>query len=195
MTEAVEPIKSFATQRSFETWLRKNHERSEGLWLKIAKQGSSHRSISYAEAVEVALCFGWIDGQKGRIDDEWWKQKFTARRARSPWSQINREKALDLIARGLMQPAGAREVERAKADGRWDAAYAGAASATVPDDLQAALADDPRASKAFAVLDSTNRYAILYRVQDAKRPETRARRIAQYVAMLSEGRKIHERRA
>jgi uncharacterized protein YdeI (YjbR/CyaY-like superfamily) len=161
------------------------------VWLKIAKKGAGIDSVSYAEALEVALCYGWIDGQKGRFDDEHWLQRFTARKAASRWSKINRDKATELIERGEMRPAGLREVERAKADGRWDAAYAGQGTATVPDDLRRALDANDRARAFFATLDAANRYAILYRVQDAKKPETRARRIAKYVAMLAEHDTIH----
>jgi uncharacterized protein YdeI (YjbR/CyaY-like superfamily) len=186
------PTISFAARADWAAWLTDHHEDSEGLWLKIAKKGSGVDSVTYAEAVEVALCHGWIDGQKRALDDAHWLQRFTPRKARSRWSRINRDKATELIERGEMRPAGLREVERAKADGRWDAAYAGARSATVPDDLQAALDADDRAREFFATLDGANRYAILYRVQDAKRPETRARRIEKYVAMLREHRKIHE---
>ena len=183
---------AFASPADWAAWLAEHHEDSGGLWLKIAKKGSGVDSVTYAEAVEVALCHGWIDGQKRALDDAHWLQRFTPRKARSRWSKINRDKATELIERGAMRPAGLREVERAKADGRWDAAYAGARSATVPPDLQAALDVDDRAREFFATLDGANRYAILYRVQDAKRPETRARRIEKYVAMLHEHRKIHQ---
>ena len=183
------PVKSFATARAFETWLSRSHGKAEGIWLVIAKKGSGIRSVTYAEAVEVALCYGWIDGQAKRLDDERYVQKFTPRRERSPWSQINRARALSLIDEGRMQEPGVREIERAKADGRWDAAYASPRAATVPDDLATALRRNKKAKAAFDALDSRNRFAILYRVNDAKKPETRARRIAQFVEMLSEGRK------
>ena len=183
---------SFATRGEWAAWLGAQHENAEGIWLKFAKKDSGIESVSYAEAVEVALCYGWIDGQAAAGDDAHWLQRFTPRRARSRWSKINRDRATALIERGEMQAAGLREVERAKADGRWDAAYDGARSATVPDDLQAALDADDRAREFFATLDSANRYAILYRIQDAKKPETRARRIEKYVAMCREQRKIHE---
>ena len=183
------PVKSFATARAFETWLSRSHGKAEGIWLVIAKKGSGIRSVTYAEAVEVALCYGWIDGQAKRLDDERYVQKFTPRRERSPWSQINRGRALSLIDEGRMQEPGVREIERAKADGRWDAAYASPRAATVPDDLATALRRNKKAKAAFEALDSRNRFAILYRVNDAKKPETRARRIAQFVEMLSEGRK------
>jgi uncharacterized protein YdeI (YjbR/CyaY-like superfamily) len=185
------PIISFASRQEWDAWLGDQHDSSSGLWLKIAKKSAGTDSVSYAEALEVALCYGWIDGQKRKFDDEYWLQRFTARKPRSRWSKINRAKALELIEKGEMNPAGLREVERAKADGRWDAAYEGQSTATVPDDLRSALEASDRARDFFATLDSTNRYAILHRIQDAKRPETRARRIEKYVAMLNEHRKIH----
>jgi uncharacterized protein YdeI (YjbR/CyaY-like superfamily) len=186
------PTILFASREAWASWLAGNHEDAEGVWLKFAKKGSGADSVTYAEAVEVALCYGWIDGQAAPCDDAYWLQRFTPRRARSRWSKINRDRAIALLERGEMQPAGLREVERAKADGRWDAAYASPRTATIPDDLQAALDADERARDFFATLDSANRYAILYRIQDAKKPETRARRIEKYVAMLREHRKIHE---
>ena len=186
---AEQPIKSFATSRAFETWLERNHDRSNGIWLTIARKGSGVRSVTYAEAVEVALCYGWIDGQGKRFDDNRYVQRFTPRRARSRWSKINRDRAMGLIEQGRMRPAGLGEIERAKADGRWDAAYDSPSTMAVPDDLQDALRRDEKADAAFGALDGRNRYAILYQVHDAKRPETRARRIAKFVAMLSEGKK------
>jgi uncharacterized protein YdeI (YjbR/CyaY-like superfamily) len=186
---AEQPIKSFATQRAFETWLGRNHDRSDGIWLTIARKGSGVRSVTYPEAVEVALCYGWIDGQGKRFDDNRYVQRFTPRRARSRWSKINRDRAMGLIEQGRMRAAGLAEIERAKADGRWDAAYDSPSTMAVPDDLRDALRRDAKADAAFASLDGRNRYAILYQVHDAKRPETRARRIAKFVAMLSEGGK------
>jgi uncharacterized protein YdeI (YjbR/CyaY-like superfamily) len=185
------PTIAFASREEWAAWLSEHHGDMDGVWLKFAKKGSGFESVGYAEAVEVALCYGWIDGQAAGGDDAHWLQRFTPRRARSRWSKINRDRATALIERGEMQPAGLREIERAKGDGRWDAAYDGARTATVPADLQAALDADPRASEFFATLSSANRYAILYRVQDAKKPETRARRIEKYVAMLREHRTIH----
>jgi len=185
------PTVAFASREAWEAWLETEHDRSKGVWLQIAKKGAGVDSVSYAEALEAALCHGWIDGQKRSLDDSHWLQRFTPRTARSKWSRINRDKAQALIDAGRMKPAGLREVERAKADGRWDAAYAGARAATVPDDLQRALDADPEARAFFATLDSANRYAILYRVQDAKRPETRTRRIEKYVAMLHAHETIH----
>jgi uncharacterized protein YdeI (YjbR/CyaY-like superfamily) len=181
----------FASRDAWAAWLAAEHEQSDGVWVKIAKKAAGVDSVSYAEAVEVALCYGWIDGQKHSFDDDHWLQRFTPRTARSKWSKINREKATELIDCGAMRPAGLRAVERAKADGRWEAAYEAQSAATVPDDLRQALAAEPAARSFFATLDSRNRYAILYRVEDAKKPETRARRIEKYVAMLAAGEKIY----
>ncbi len=182
----------FATQEEWRRWLAAEHgDHPDGVWLEMAKKASGIRSITHAEAVEVALCFGWIDSQLRRVDDAWFTQRFTPRRPRSKWSRLMREKAEELMAAGAMQPAGLAEVERAKADGRWDAAYEPPSTARVPDDLRAALDADPAAAEFFAALDASNRYAILHRVNDAKRPETRARRIAKYVAMCSAGERIH----
>ena len=185
------PIISFASRDSWEAWLTEHHELSNGLWLKIAKKGSGIETVSYAEALDVALCHGWIDGQKGKFDDDYWLQRFTPRRTRSKWSKVNRDKATKLIESGEMQPAGLREVERAKADGRWDTAYEAQSEATVPEDLRRELEKNEAAQEFFATLDSTNRYAILYRIQDAKKPETRARRIEKYVTMMNERRKLY----
>ncbi len=183
------PVISFASREAWEAWLRERHATSEGLWLKIAKKGSGIETVSYAQALEVALCYGWIDGQKDKFDDQYWLQRFTPRRPRSKWSKVNRQRATELIQRGEMKPAGLREVERAKADGRWDAAYDAQSTATVPEDLQRELDKNEVAREFFATLTSTNRYAILYQIQDAKKPETRVRRIQKYVAMLSEQKK------
>jgi len=185
------PVGDFADQAAFREWLRDNVSTSPGVWLKLAKKGSAHTSVTYAEAVEVALCFGWIDSQARRLDDDFRLQRFTPRRARSPWSKRNREAVEALIARGLMEPAGLAAVEAAKADGRWERAYAGSKDAQVPEDFAAALAANPAAEAFFAALDSRNRFAALYRIQDAKRPETRARRIATFVEQFAEGRKFH----
>ena len=185
------PILPFDGRASWDAWLEENHATSDGLWLKIAKKGSGIETVSYAEALDVALCYGWIDGQKGKFDDRYWLQRFTPRRPRSKWSKVNREKVTKLIESGGMKPAGLREVERAKADGRWDAAYEAQSKATVPEDLLQALEGNQRAREFFATLDKANRYAILYSIQDAKKPETRARRIEKYVAMLAEGKKLY----
>jgi uncharacterized protein YdeI (YjbR/CyaY-like superfamily) len=184
-------VKPFRSQDEWERWLRSNHKTSPGVWLKIAKKASGIKSVNHAEALEVAICHGWIDGQRRSLDERFFLQKFTPRGPRSTWSRVNREKALDLIARGRMQPAGLKEVERAEADGRWESAYEPQSSATVPDDLQRQLDANPRAAEFFSSLDSRNRYAILYRLQSAKRPETRARRLAQFVAMLEGHRKLY----
>ncbi|MGF1472558.1 MAG: YdeI family protein [Rubrobacteraceae bacterium] len=179
------PIIPFASPGDWQSWLADNHDSSDGLWMKIAKKKSGIASVTYAEALDVALCYGWIDGQKARFDDDYFLQRFTPRRARSKWSKINREKVARLIEGGRMEPAGLREVERAKADGRWDAAYPSQSNATVPEDLKRELAANPPAAAFFETLNSTNRYAILYQVEDAKKPETRARRIEKFVTMLS----------
>ena len=185
------PIVTFASSEAWEAWLEEEHATSKGVWLKIAKKGSGIESVTFPEALDAALCYGWIDGQRDRFDERFYLQRFTPRRSRSKWSQVNREKVARLTEAGRMRPAGLREVERAKADGRWDAAYAPQSAATVPDDLRAALEENDRAREFFETLNSTNRYAILFTIQDAKRPETRARRIAKYVAMLAAGEKLY----
>ena len=185
------PILPFVSRDAWAAWLDEHHATSGGLWLKIAKRDSGIESVSYPEALDVALCYGWIDGQKGKFDDDHWLQRFTPRRPKSKWSKVNRQKVSALIESGEMKPAGLREVERAKADGRWDDAYEAQSKATVPDDLRRKLDENPEASAFFATLDSANRYAILYQIQDAKKPETRARRIEKYVTMLSERRKLY----
>jgi uncharacterized protein YdeI (YjbR/CyaY-like superfamily) len=185
------PTLSFETQKLWERWLAQNHQSSPGLWLRFAKKDSTLRSITHQEALEVALCYGWIDGQKRSESDTTWLQKFVPRGPRSIWSKINREAAAALIRCGRMQPAGLAAVERAKQDGRWAAAYEGQKKATVPADLQAALDKNPKAKAFFAALDSKNRYAVLFRVHTAKKPETRARRIEQFVSMLAKHEKLH----
>jgi uncharacterized protein YdeI (YjbR/CyaY-like superfamily) len=185
------PIIAFASSNAWESWLEKHHATANGLWLKIANKGSGIDTVSYAEALDVALCYGWIDGQKASFDDHHWLQRFTPRRPRSKWSKVNLVKATELIKRGEMKPAGLREVERATQDGRWDAAYDAQSTATVPDDLRREFDKNEVARKFFSTLDSRNRYAILYQIQDAKKPETRARRIEKYVAMLNEHKKIY----
>jgi len=182
---------AFQSDAAWEAWLEEHHATSDGLWVKIAKKGSGIPTVAYPEVLETALCFGWIDGQRKALDDRYFLQRFTPRRARSKWSQINREKVEALTKAGRMRPSGVAEVERAKADGRWDAAYGGQATMTVPDDLQAELDARPQAAAFFASLSSQNRYAILFRLHDAKRPETRARRLAKFVAMLEAGETIH----
>jgi uncharacterized protein YdeI (YjbR/CyaY-like superfamily) len=185
------PVVSLDSQPSWRTWLDENHATSRGVWLKIAKRGAPASTVSYAEALEEAICYGWIDGQKGRLDDDYWLQRFTPRKPGSKWSKINREKAERLIAEAKVMPAGLREVTAAQADGRWAAAYEGQATATVPPDLAEELDRNPVARAFFATLTGVNRYAILYRIQDAKKPETRARRIEKFVAMLNEHQTIH----
>jgi uncharacterized protein YdeI (YjbR/CyaY-like superfamily) len=185
------PIIAFASRDAFADWLAEHHETAPGLWMKIAKKASGIESVTAPEALEVCLCHGWIDGQRRALDDDWFLQRYTPRTKRSKWSKINCASAEDLIASGAMRPRGLREVEAAKADGRWEAAYAGARAITVPDDLQAALDADPAAAEFFASLSGQNRYSILYRLHDAKRPETRARRLEQFVGMLKRGEKLY----
>ena len=191
MTSQPDP-RRFATQRAFESWLRKNHATSDGAWLLIAKPAADKPTITYPEAVEVALCYGWIDGQKKSIDAQYWLQRFTPRRVRSLWSKANCTKAEALIQSGRMQPSGMAEIDRARSDGRWDTAYEGSRTAIVPSDLQAALDAEPEAGAFFAELDRANRYAVLWRVTTAMRSETRSRRIKTLVAMLARGEKIHD---
>jgi uncharacterized protein YdeI (YjbR/CyaY-like superfamily) len=185
------PVMTFDSTDAWDAWLGAHHADAPGLWLKIAKKGAAGRTISYSEALDVALCHGWIDGQKGRYDDEYWLQRFTPRKPASKWSKINTERVAALIASGRMRPAGLHEVERARADGRWEQAYESQSRVTVPEDLARALAANERARAFFATLDSANRYAILYRIGTAKKPETRAKRIDTFVTMLSEHKKIH----
>jgi uncharacterized protein YdeI (YjbR/CyaY-like superfamily) len=181
----------FASAEAFEAWLGEHHAASSGVWLKIRKKAPGVVSLDHPQALDVALCYGWIDAQRRAFDDQYFLQRFTPRRPRSNWSKINCAKVEALTEQGRMRPAGLAEIERAKADGRWAAAYAGQRTASVPDDLAGALAANPAAAAFFATLDSQNRYAVLYRVQDAKKPETRARRIEKFVAMLAEGKKLH----
>lgn len=185
------PTLTFARKSSWATWLDKNHTTSSGVWLRLAKKASGLKSVSYDEAVQVALCYGWIDGQ-GKSDGEtYWLQKFTPRGRRSVWSKRNRERALALISTGEMRLAGLAEIERAKEDGRWEAAYDSPSRITVPDDLQAALDASRRAKRFFESLDRQNRYAILFRIHTAKKAETRAKRIRQFVEMLTRGEKLY----
>ncbi len=181
----------FKNARAFESWLRKHHATSDGLWLQIAKKGAAEPSVTYAEAVEIALCWGWIDGQKKSLDAQHFLQRFTPRRARSLWSRVNVEKVAALIEAGRMQAPGHAQIEAAKADGRWAKAYDSARTATVPEDLLAALDAEPAARDFFATLNAANRYAVLWRIQTAVKPETRARRIEQLVAMLARGETVH----
>jgi uncharacterized protein YdeI (YjbR/CyaY-like superfamily) len=190
-TSAKLSILSFANPDGWSKWLAEHHASSPGLWLKIAKKGSKAASVTYAEAVEVALVWGWIDGQKGKLDDAWWLQRFSRRGPKSIWSKINRDKAEALVAAGKMEQAGLLQVERAKKDGRWEAAYEGQKRATVPSDLAQALAANPRAARFFETLESYNRYAVLFRIHTAKKAETRARRIEKFVEMLAKHEKVH----
>lgn len=185
------PVLLFRTAAELEAWLGDRHTESDGVWLKIAKKGAPEPSVTYAEAVELVLCFGWIDGQRRGLDKTHFLQRFTPRRPRGRWSKINRRKAEALISAGKVRPAGMAEIEAAKADGRWEAAYEGQRTARVPDDLQRELDASPAAAEFFAGLDSQNRYAILYRLGEAKKPETRERRLRKFVAMLERGEKIH----
>ncbi len=181
----------FETQEEWEEWLEENHASSPGLWLKLAKVDSGLQSVTYSEAVDSALCYGWIDGQKSSYDEQYWLQRFTRRTARSKWSKRNRERAVELSEQGKMKPAGLHEVEHAKGDGRWSAAYYSPKTMEEPNDFKKILAENPTAQAFFAQLDSRNRYAILYQIQNAKKPETRARRIEKYVKMLNEQKKIY----
>jgi len=185
------PSLPFASKKKWADWLAKQHDKSAGVWLKIAKKDSEIPSVTYDEALDVALCYGWIDGQKKGLDDKYWLQKFTPRGPKSIWSKINTEKAERLIARGEMKPAGLKVIELAKQDGRWDAAYASQKNISVPEDFQAALDNNKKALAFFATLNSVNRYAILFRIQTAKKPETRAKRIQQFVEMLERNEKIY----
>jgi len=185
------PVVSFASAGEWEEWLEEHHAGSPGLWIKIGKQGSGIDSVRYPEVLESALCFGWIDGRREALDKRFFLQRFTPRRPRSKWSKINREKAERLLAEGRIRPAGLAEVKRAQADGRWDAAYESQRRMPVPDDLQRELDARPSAEAFFSQLNSQNRYSILYRLHDAKKPETRARRLAKFVAMLEAGETIY----
>lgn len=184
------PVLPFESVAAWENWLSKEHAKSNGLWLQIAKKSSGIATVTYAEALEVALCYGWIDGQKGSLDDSYFLQRFTPRRARSKWSKINCAKVETLIESGKMMPSGMREVEAAKADGRWDAAYASQSTAEIPEDFAEALSKNTKAKAFFETLTKSQRYPFLYRVNDAKRPETRERRIAQFVEQLAEERML-----
>ena len=185
------PILTFSTQEEWEAWLEIHGRDSSGVWLRIARKSAEHTTVTYAQALESALCFGWIDGQKQAQDEQYWLQRFSPRTAKSIWSRINRQKALALVDAGRMRPAGMRQISLAKEDGRWEKAYASASSAVVPEDLQQALDANKKANAFFATLNSQNRYAILFRIQNVKKAETRARKIAQFVEMLSKGEKLY----
>lgn len=184
MADGKLPVESFVNRSEWAAWLEANHLSSKGLWIRFAKKASKHASVSHPEALESALCYGWIDGQTDTDDDEWWLQKFSPRSKRSIWSKINREKVEELTKRGLMKQSGLNEVALAKKDGRWGAAYDSVRGSVVPDDLQAALDRSPKARAFFGTLNSKNRYAVLFRIQTAKKAETRAKRVAQFVDML-----------
>jgi uncharacterized protein YdeI (YjbR/CyaY-like superfamily) len=190
-SRSISPIRLFKSKNDWAVWLDKNHQTSEGLWLRLAKKDSGLRSVSYQEAIEVALCYGWIDGQKKPESEQAWLQKFIARSSRSVWSKINREKALALIASDQMKPAGLEAIENAKKNGRWEAAYDSPSGATVPSDFQAALDTNPKAAAFFKTLDRANRYAILWRIQTVKKAETRTRKIEQFIGMLERQEKLH----
>lgn len=185
------PVVKFTSDSEWRVWLEQNHASAEGVWISIAKKGAGVDSVRYPEVLEHAICFGWIDGRRERLDDMRFLQRFTPRRARSPWSKINREKAERLAQEGQMAAAGLEEVRRAKDDGRWERAYASQRTALVPEDLQRELDASPAAAAAFSELSSQNRYAILYRLDQARRAETRARRLAEYVRMLEAGETLH----
>ncbi|HKQ78927.1 MAG TPA: YdeI/OmpD-associated family protein [Blastocatellia bacterium] len=185
------PVLPFERPKDWAVWLDKNHATSSGVWLKLAKKASGIKSVTYDEALEVALCYGWIDGQKRSHDETSWLQKFTPRGPRSIWSKINTEKAQALIESGRMKPAGQKAVESARQDGRWDAAYSSQSKAAVPDDLQVELDRNAKAKAFFATLDSRNRYAILHRIHMAKKAETRAKRIENFIRMLEKKEKIY----
>jgi len=182
---------TFRDQTEWENWLTQHGATSMGIWLRLAKKGAAQRTLTYEEALESALCHGWVDSQKQAESEEYWLQRFTRRSAKSIWSRLNKDRAEALIAAGRMLPAGMREIEKAKEDGRWEAAYTSASNSVVPDDLQAALDANPKASAFFATLNARNRYAILFRIQNAKKPETRARKIDEFIGMLNRGEVFH----
>jgi uncharacterized protein YdeI (YjbR/CyaY-like superfamily) len=185
------PVLECASERHWQQWLQGHHASSAGVWLKFARRGAPVTTVTHAEALEVAICFGWIDGQTRRLDDTYYLQRFTPRGPRSRWSQINREKAERLIADGRMHPAGQARVDAAQADGRWEAAYEPPSRATVPDDLRAALDAEPKAKDFFETLATMDRYAFLYRLHHVKTPQARGRRIATYIELLREGRTLN----
>jgi uncharacterized protein YdeI (YjbR/CyaY-like superfamily) len=187
---ALQPL-LFPHQKAWAAWLARNHDKSPGVWVRLAKKASGIPSVSYSEALEVALCHGWIDARKKSESETTWLQQFTPRATKSIWSKINREKAMALVKAGRMKRAGLAQIERAKKDGRWEAAYDSPSSATAPPELQAALDQNARAKAFYATLDSQNRYAILFRIQTAKKPETRAKRIQRFVEMLENNEKLH----
>lgn len=186
-----DPILTFTGQAEWESWLERNGNAVPGAWLRLAKKSAEQQTVSYAQALESALCHGWIDGQKQAESEHYWLQRFTPRTAKSIWSKINKAKAEALISAGRMRPAGLLEIDRAKQDGRWDAAYSSASTSTIPDDLQQALDANRKAKAFFATLNSQNRYAILFRIQNVKKAETRIKKIAQFIEMLNNGEKLY----
>lgn len=186
-----DPTLTFTNQAEWESWLELNGSAVTGVWLRLAKKTADQQAVSYAEAVESALCHGWIDGQKQAESEHYWLQRFTPRTAKSIWSKINKAKAEALISAGRMQAAGMRQIDRAKQDGRWETAYSSASTSTIPEDFQRALDANKKAKAFFATLNSQNRYAILFRIQNSKRAETRAKKITQFIEMLAHGEKLH----
>jgi uncharacterized protein YdeI (YjbR/CyaY-like superfamily) len=195
MTRRDLPVTAFKSQQAWDAWLSSQPAQSKGLWLKLAKKSSGIASVSRQEAVDTALCHGWIDGQLDNFDDKYWLIRFTPRRSTSKWSEKNRARALELVKSGRMRPAGLKEIERAKKDGRWEAAYAAQSTAQVPDDLRAALAKNKTARNLFETLDSRNRFAILHRIHTAKKADTRTARIEKFVSMLIEGKTIYPQKS
>lgn len=185
------PVLAFPDADAFDRWLEAQPEDSPGLWIKFAKRGSGIQSISKAEAIDAALCHGWIDGQLDKYDDRYWLTRFTPRKPRSKWSQVNRSRATELLEEGRVRDRGLAQIDAAKGDGRWDAAYAPASKAEVPADLKAALDASPKAAAFFATLTGANRYAILYRIGAVRKPQTRARKIADFIAMLERHETLH----
>ena len=185
------PILLFENQQDWETWLSEQHADSDGIWLKLAKKATGIASVNYSDALDSAICYGWIDGQKASFDDQYWLQKFTPRRSKSIWSKINCERAIALVAQGRMQPAGLKQIELAKNDGRWDKAYESQGRITIPADFQSELDNNPKAKDFFNTLNSVNRYAILFRIHNAQKPETRTARINKFIAMLSNNQTIY----
>jgi len=185
------PILPFSSASEWEAWLAKEHATSKGIWLKFAKQGTGIPTVTKAEAIEGALCYGWIDGQLDKFDDKHWLTRFTPRKSKSRWSEVNTKTVAELQAQGRIKPAGQKEIDQAKADGRWEAAYASQTTIEVPQDLEEALRENPQAEEFFKELDSRNRYAILYRLHNTRRPDARSARLATYVDMLARGETIY----
>ena len=184
-------VLKFRLQAEWEQWLGKNHSQPDGVWLKFAKKNSGETTVSYIEAVDTALCYGWIDSQVKKFDEKFYLQKFSPRRTKSVWSKINRERVERLITEGKMMPVGLAQIEAAKSDGRWEAAYAGQATAEVPEDFKRALAKNKKAADFFETLSKANKYSFIWRLHQVKRPETRATNIEKYIEMLAEGQKFH----